>query len=68
MKIVALVVGPPVLAIIWWLCSRAYAHIYEGSRISEIIRRRQAIGFWLVLALFYAMALGCYLVWPRLVR
>jgi hypothetical protein len=67
MKMVALILGPPVLAMVWWVASRLYAHIYEGSRVSDLIRRRQALGFWLVLMLFYALAIVAYLFWPRMV-
>jgi hypothetical protein len=66
MKMIALIAGPPVMAVVWWVFSRAYAHIFEGSRLSEVIRRRQVLGFWIVLGIFYAIALWGYLAWPRL--
>ena len=61
MKLAILIAGPWVLAGAWWLFSRAYAHIFEGSRLSDEMRRRQDRSFWIVLGCFYVLVLAVYL-------
>ena len=50
------------MALLIALSSRGWAHIVQGSSISERTRRRQKAEFWIVLCVLYAMSFGifCY--------
>ncbi len=45
---------PPVLAVLWWTLSRGWAASVQGGSVGQRTRRRQAVGFWLVLAVAFA--------------
>ena len=53
-QLVTDLLAPPVLAVLWWILSRGWAASVQGGSISQTTRRRQAVGFWLVLALAFA--------------
>ena len=45
---------PPVVAALWWVLSRGWAASVQDASVSQRTRRRQTVGFWLVLALAFA--------------
>ena len=51
-------IAPPVLAILWWFFSRGTATVLQGGSVSEKTKRREKIGFVVVLALAYLLMFG----------
>lgn len=51
-------IAPPVLASLWWLFSRGTATVFQGGSVSGRTRRRQRVGFFVVLALAYLLMFG----------
>lgn len=66
-QILIFVVGPPILAGLFWLKARGWAHNVQGESVSETTKRRQKLEFWVLLSLGYFMAIACVayeLIWP----
>jgi len=51
-------IAPPVGASIWWLFSRGTATAIQGGTVSERTRKRERIGFFVVLVLAYLLMFG----------
>jgi hypothetical protein len=51
-------VAPPVGACLWWLFSRGNALTLQGGNVSERTKKREKIGFFVVLALAYLIMFG----------
>lgn len=66
-QILIFVLGPPILAGLFWLKARGWAHTVQGENVSETTKRRQKLEFWVLLSLAYLMAVACVvyeLIWP----
>ena len=66
-QILIFTLGPPILAGLFWLKARGWAHTVQGESVSETTKRRQKMEFWVLLSLAYLMALACVvyeLIWP----
>src|SRR4051812_2145049 len=66
-QILIFVLGPPIMAGLFWLKARGWAHTVQGESVSETTKRRQKLEFWVLLSLAYLMALACVayeLIWP----
>ena len=48
-------VAPPIIATIWFVLSRGWAHAVQGAEVSKQTKKRQAIGFFVVLGLLYIL-------------
>ena len=51
-------IAPPVGVCLWWLFSRGTAKVLQGRKVSDRTREREKIGFFILLALGYAMMFG----------
>jgi hypothetical protein len=51
-------IAPPVGVCLWWLFSRGTATALQGGKVSDRTKKRQRIGFFVLLALGYAMMFG----------
>ena len=56
-----LVIGPPIMSMLWWLGSRNFARIVQGGSVSERTRQRQKKEFWVLLIGLYVLGLGIIL-------
>ncbi len=52
-QIAILIVGPPLMASLFWLMSRGWATTVQGGVPSEKTKRRQKVEFWIVLIAMY---------------
>lgn len=57
-QIIVLVVGPPVMAGMWWALSRGWAGLVQGGDVSGITKKRQKWEFWIILAAMYVLGFG----------
>jgi len=48
-QLAILIVGPPVMAGLFWLMSRGWAFSVQGGKTSEKTKGRQKIEFWMIL-------------------
>ena len=48
-------IAPPILAVLWFVFSRGWAHAVQGAEVSERTKRRQFLGLFVVLALLYVL-------------
>jgi hypothetical protein len=55
------VLGPPIVATLWWLASRGLALVIQGGSISEKTQRRQKKEFRVLLVTMYVLAIGVIL-------
>jgi hypothetical protein len=51
-------IGPPIVAAIWWLMSRGWAFGVQGGEVSERTRTRQKRRFVAVLIVLYCVSFG----------
>ncbi len=51
-------IAPPVLATLWWFFSRGTATVFQGGSVSERTKRREKVGFVVVLTLAYLLMFG----------
>jgi hypothetical protein len=51
-------IAPPVLATLWWFFSRGTATVLQGGSVSQRTKRREKIGFLVVLTLAYLLMFG----------
>jgi len=61
------VLGPPIMAGLFWLKARGWARTVQGETVSETTKRRQKMEFWVLLSLGYLLSVSCVvyeLVWP----
>jgi len=59
--IVLLIIFPWVGTLIWLLLSQGWARTVQGGEISRQTRKRQRIGFWVVVTMaYFAMFAGWY--------
>jgi hypothetical protein len=54
-QILIILIGPPVMAALWWLGSRGFGGVVQGGSVSERTKSRQKKGFWILLAALYAL-------------
>ena len=52
------IVGPPIMAALWWLGSRGLGLTIQGGTVSERTKQRQKKEFWVLLLLMYVLAFG----------
>jgi hypothetical protein len=55
------ILGPPIMATLWWLASRGFAQTVQGQTISEKTKQRQKKEFWILLVALYALGFGIIL-------
>jgi len=48
-------IAPPILAILWLVLSRGWAHGVQGAELTERTKKRQTLEFFVVLALLYIL-------------
>ena len=48
----------PVIACVWWLFSRGWAFGVQAGQVSDQTRKRQKVGFVIVLILLYVLMFG----------
>lgn len=64
-QLVILILGPPIMTILWWLAARGWALAVQAGSVSERTRKRQKMEIGGVLILFYligfSMALYAWL-------
>ena len=66
-QILIFVLGPPIMASLFWLRARGWAKTIQGESVSETTKRRQKIEFWVLLSLMYLLSVCCgvyELIWP----
>jgi hypothetical protein len=51
-------IAPPVGVCLWWLFSRGTAAVLQGGKVSERTKKREKVGFLVLLALGYAIMFG----------
>lgn len=51
-------IGPPIVAIIWWIMSRGWAFGVQGGQVSDRTKGRQKRGFVIVLVILYVVGFG----------
>jgi hypothetical protein len=51
-------VAPPIVTSLWWLFSRGTATVLQGGAVSERTKKRERIGFLVVLLLAYLLMFG----------
>lgn len=51
-------IAPPVVTCVWWLFSRGTATVLQGGSVSERTKKREKIGFFVVLTLTYLLMFG----------
>lgn len=49
---------PPVGSLLWWLFSRGTAAILQGGKVSGRTKKRQKVGFFVVLVAAYMIMFG----------
>ena len=49
---------PPIGSCLWWLFSRATATVFQGGTVSERTKKREKIGFFVVLVAAYILMFG----------
>lgn len=57
-QLAILIVGPPVMAGLFWLMSRGWAFSVQGGKASERTKGRQKIEFWMILVAMYVIGFG----------
>lgn len=57
--------APPIAALLFRAMIRGWAHIVQGSKISETTQKRQRAEFWVILVFLYVMLL-CIFVYAHL--
>lgn len=57
-QISIVVLGPPIMALLWRIGSRGWAHTIQGATLSEKTKKRQNIEFWALLVLMYMVVIG----------
>lgn len=57
-QLVILIIGPPIMTILWWLASRGWAMVVQGGTVSDRTKKRQRIEVYAVLSAMYAVGLG----------
>jgi hypothetical protein len=55
---------PPVMACAWWILSRGWAKGIQGPQVSDRTKKREKLGFWVLLILLYIVSFGM-LVYAR---
>lgn len=60
-QLAIVLIGPLVMASIWWLISRGWATNVQEKTVSARTKRRQKIEFWVLIALMYATTIGMLL-------
>ena len=66
-QILIFVLGPPIMACLFWLKARGWAETVQGSCVSDTTKRRQKVEFWVLLLVMYLFSLCCViyeLIWP----
>lgn len=60
-QLIILILGPPIMTILWWFASRGWATAVQGGAVSDKTKRRQKIEFYIVLIAMYAVGFGMVL-------
>jgi hypothetical protein len=66
-QILIFTLGPPVITCLWWLMSRGWAKGIQGSHVSDRTKRREKVGFWVLLCIMYAMGFAMF-VYAHFIR
>jgi hypothetical protein len=65
-RIVILILGPPIMTVLWWAAARGWALTVQGGTASQKTKKRQRIEFFMILVAMYAVGLGMALyAWLR---
>ena len=49
---------PPIGSCLWWLFSRVTATVFQGGTVSERTKKREKVGFFVVLVAAYILMFG----------
>jgi hypothetical protein len=60
-QLIIFLIGPPVMAVLWWLASRGFGTVAQGGEVSDRTKRRQRVEFWLLLLLMYLLGFGIFI-------
>lgn len=66
-QLLIFLLGPPVMACLFWLKARGWAETVQGSTVSETTKSRQKVEFWVLLLAMYLIGLVAAvweLLWP----
>jgi hypothetical protein len=56
--IVLALLAPPIVSCLWFLMSRRRAEAIQGGKVSETTKKRQKIGFFVLLVSSYIIMFG----------
>ena len=56
-----LLLGPPIMACLWWLASRGLGAAVQGGTVSQKTKRHQKIEFWVLLGALYLVGFGIFI-------
>jgi len=59
--LITLLLGPPIMACLWWLASRGFGAAVQGGTVSQKTKRRQKIEFWVLLGALYLLGFGIFI-------
>jgi hypothetical protein len=57
-QVILFLLVPPIGSCVWWLFSRATARAIQGGMVSEATKKRERIGFFVVLFAAYLLMFG----------
>jgi len=57
-QIAVLLLGPPIMTLLWLLMSSGWAGLVQGGAVSDRTKKRQKWEFWVLLTAMYALGLG----------
>lgn len=60
-QVMILVLGPPIMACLFWLKARGWANNVQGGSVGERTKNRQKLEFWVLMAVMYILGFGIML-------
>lgn len=60
-QILIILIGPPIMAALWWLGSRGFGGVVQGGSVSERTKSRQKRGLWIMLGVMYLLGFAIML-------
>jgi uncharacterized membrane protein HdeD (DUF308 family) len=57
-QLAILILGPPIMASLFWIMSRGWAHTVQGEVVSDRTKRRQKMEFWILMVVMYILDIG----------
>ena len=66
-QLAVLLLGPPIMAALWWLLGRAWSYVVQGGNPTPRTKGWSSKGFWILLVIMYGIAI-CMAVYAWVVR